>query len=91
MHGVNVRLSDDGSSNTITIVEAGEPVVWTKPDELTFDPSAPLPVLGGLSGDLFYCAMADGSVRAVPKTVSQAGIRAAITVNGRETVVLDGR
>jgi prepilin-type processing-associated H-X9-DG protein len=38
----------DGTAYTILVVEAGEPVPWTKPEELTYDPDKPLPPLGGL-------------------------------------------
>ena len=37
---------DDGAANTITVVEAAEAVPWTKPDDLVYDPAAPLPPLG---------------------------------------------
>jgi hypothetical protein len=52
-------------SETILVVEAKEPVPWTKPEELdaeTFDFQDPHRVLG-LSRRGFYAAMADGSAR----------------------------
>jgi hypothetical protein len=55
----------DGTSNTIGVVEAGEPCVWTKPDDLPFDPTKPLPKLGGMFEDTFHVALMDGSVQAV--------------------------
>src|ERR1019366_4800834 len=36
----------DGTSNTIFVVEAAEPTIWTRPEELPFDPKGPLPKLG---------------------------------------------
>jgi Protein of unknown function (DUF1559) len=33
-------------SNTLLVVEAAEPVPWSKPAELTYDPGRPLPPLG---------------------------------------------
>ena len=64
-HGKGSQFSDfrDGTSNTGLIFEAAEPVVWTKPDDLPFDPAKPLPKLGGLFDGQFNVAMADGSVR----------------------------
>ena len=55
----------DPLSDTIMIVEAAEPVPWTKPDELVYDPDGPLPPLGGhhRSGGC-NIAMFDGSVPA---------------------------
>ena len=45
------RLPDDfpkGISATILVVEAGEAVPWTKPQDVDYDPDKPLPKLGGL-------------------------------------------
>jgi hypothetical protein len=72
----------DGTSNTFLVVEAGTPVPWTKPDDLPFDPDGPLPDLRGLFSDIFRAGMADGSVRYIPTTTSEATLRAAITRNG---------
>jgi Protein of unknown function (DUF1559) len=76
----------DGTSNTIMIVEAGEAVPWTKPDELSYDPNGPLPKLGGIYGGNFHAALADGSVRYIRKDIPEKVLRAIITANGGETV-----
>lgn len=52
----------DGTSNTILVVEAGEPCIWTKPDDLPFDLKKELPKLGGLFDGDFHVLMGDGSV-----------------------------
>jgi hypothetical protein len=80
----------DGLGNTIMIVEAAQAVPWTKPDELVFDPTGPLPELG-LPGKSYACiAVVDGSVRAIEKAKLQPDkLRAAITANGGETLFLD--
>ena len=46
----------DGTSKTILVVDAAEPVPWTKPDELVYSPDQPLPKVGGLYPDVFYVA-----------------------------------
>lgn len=67
----------DGTSNTIMIVEAKEPTIWTKPDDLPYDPKGPLPKFG-VWDDGFHVAMDDGSVRFVRSTVSEQSLRYAI-------------
>jgi len=88
-----LRLSadfPDGTSNTILIVEAGEPVPWTKPDEIPFDPNGPLPELRLLFKDGLRVGMADGSTWWIqPSRISDETLRAAITRNGGETLGTD--
>ena len=57
----------DGTSNTAMVVEAGDPVIWTKPADLPFDLEKPLPKLGGLFDGVFHLALCDGSVIRVKK------------------------
>jgi hypothetical protein len=75
----------DGTANTLLLVEAGESVPWTKPQDIPYGPDRPLPELGGLLGNGFNAARVDGSVRFVPNNgPSEQTIRAAITRNGGE-------
>ncbi|HVS35796.1 MAG TPA: protein kinase [Gemmataceae bacterium] len=79
----------DGTSNTLMIVEAGEAVQWTKPQDLPYDPNGPLPMLGGIFRDGFQAAFADGrSGRFLPKNLPPATLRALITPAGGEVVEL---
>ncbi len=78
----------DGTSNTIMVVEAADPVPWTKPDDLPFDPPKPLPKLGAEFPDIFLAAFCDGSVRELPKNIDANKLRALITRNGGEPVTL---
>jgi hypothetical protein len=75
----------DGTSRTLLIVEAGQPVPWTKPDELHYDPKGPLPELKGVFRDSFRAAFGDGSVRHIPSNVSERTLRALITRNAGDT------
>jgi len=87
-----LRLTDDfpdGTSNTLVIVEAGKPVPWTKPEELTYDPLAPLPELIGVYLDRFRVALADASTRTVRVDMSEKTLRAAITRNGGDKLGVD--
>ncbi len=80
----------DGMSNTIMVVEAKRQVPWTKPEDIPFEPNAPLPELGGFSPDFFNAAFADGSVRSIAKTIDPTVLRALITRAGGEVISLDG-
>jgi RNA polymerase sigma factor (sigma-70 family) len=76
----------DGTSNTILIVEAADPVPWTKPADLPFDPKKPLPKLGGVSKNGFQTAFADGAVRFLKQTIAAETMRKLITANGGEII-----
>jgi hypothetical protein len=78
MSRYNLGNIPDGSSNTILVVEAKEPTIWTRPDDLPYDPNGPLPKLG-TSSDGFHAVLGDGSVRFIPSTISERTLRAAIT------------
>ena len=52
----------DGLSNTLMVVEAEEPVVWTNPNDLAFDPTKALSKMLSIDGK-FSAAYCDGSVR----------------------------
>jgi Protein of unknown function (DUF1559) len=77
-----LRVPEDfpkGSSNTFLVVEAGAPVPWSKPEDLTYEPDGPLPDLRGLFKDGFRACLADGSARFVRKEVSEPTLRWAIS------------
>lgn len=79
----------DGTSNTIMVVEATDPVPWSQPTDLPYAPDQPLPKLG-LGSRTFNALMADGSVHALPKDTDERTIRALITRNGGEMVEVPG-
>jgi len=86
--GVALKDFPDGTSNTFLVVEAGDPVPWTKPEEIDYTPDRPVR-LTGLFKDGFRACMADGSVRFVRTEVREEALRAAITRNGGEEAGLD--
>ncbi len=61
----------DGTANTLLVVEAGEAVLWTKPDDIAFDEKKPVPPLGGDFGFGFHAALADGSTLFIKNTIDQ--------------------
>jgi hypothetical protein len=78
---VNLASITDGSSNTIAVIEAGEPVPWTKPADLPFERGKPLPKFGGLYGDRVNVLLFDASVRSVPLNLQPATWETVITRN----------
>jgi Protein of unknown function (DUF1559) len=78
----------DGTSNTLMVVEAGEPVEWTKPEDIDWAPGSPRPSLGGIAPSLPYChcLMADGAVVRLRKDVPDQTLRWLITRNDRNVL-----
>src|SRR5262249_42904220 len=64
-----------GTANTIMVVEAGEPVPWTKPDDLDMDPRKPLPFFGGPKRLKFNALFADGHVEVIPQDIKPQKLR----------------
>ena len=54
----------DGTSNTLMVVAAGDPVPWSKPEDIAFDKAKPAPDLSR-PFDTVLAAFIDGSVRAI--------------------------
>jgi len=79
----------DGTSNTLLIATAAKPVFWSKPDDIEFDPkSMDIKSLFHFkdAGDVCNISMADGSVRALRKSISPETLKAVITRSGGEVV-----
>jgi hypothetical protein len=74
-----VRFADitDGTSNTIMAVEADEAhaVIWTKPDDLEFNPKKPATGLTGQPAHGFLAACCDGSVHFISDTIDREVLR----------------
>jgi hypothetical protein len=87
---VTVAGVTDGTSNTICVIDAGEPVIWTKPDtDIPVDPKVALPKLGAMIDDDFYCVMCDGSIRTIKRAIDEKVLRALISRAGGEVIADD--
>jgi hypothetical protein len=80
---------DDGKENTLMVVEASDPVPWTKPADLVFGPGKPLPRIGGIHSGGFSALFADGDVRFLKQSIAERDLHAIITRNGGESVEED--
>jgi prepilin-type processing-associated H-X9-DG protein len=78
----------DGASNTIMLVEVGDPhaVVWTRPDDFSFDPKDPQKGIGSLYEVGFNAAFCDGSVRFISRSIDPKTLAALFTRAGGEAV-----
>jgi hypothetical protein len=75
----------DGTSNTIGLIEAATPVPWTKPEDVTFDPTKTLAIP---SRD-FYAAFMDGGCTLLSKDADETQLRNLITRAGGEVIASD--
>jgi hypothetical protein len=84
--GTNLADVTDGVGSTLMVVEAAEPVPWTRPSDLPYETAMPLPKLGGQFEDGFYVAFADGSARFLSKNVASETLRALILRGDGEVI-----
>jgi hypothetical protein len=68
-----------GPANTVLVIEAGDPVPWTKPEDIPFDLQKPLPKLDGPFKNVVNVVMADGHTVAIPRDMAEKKLRSAIT------------
>jgi hypothetical protein len=70
-------------SDTILIAESANPIPWTKPEDIRYDPGQPLPKLGGaFFKNRLHLALLDAGVRTFRKNLDEATLRAAILRTG---------
>jgi prepilin-type processing-associated H-X9-DG protein len=96
--GTTLKDFPDGTDKTLLVVEAAEPVPWTKPIDLPYMAVAQLPPLGGVfkagsrpfdvrGADGFHILFADGSVQFVyQQKIQETVLRALVTRNGAERI-----
>jgi hypothetical protein len=78
----------DQLHETMLVVEAAEPVEWTKPDDLDASPEKPFPGMGGIKyrRKVFQALFADFKVRTVRLDTPETTLRALVTHSGGDTL-----
>jgi prepilin-type processing-associated H-X9-DG protein len=87
--GIRLKQITAGRSKTIAVIEASEPVPWTKPADLPFEKGKPLPAIGGVFKERANALMFDGSVTMMSTTAGPALLQAAVTREGKEPLAPD--
>jgi hypothetical protein len=89
--GHNIKIPDDfpdGVGNTLLVVEAADPIEWTRPEteDFQYEPSKPLPKLGAFWTSGTAALMGDATVQFLKKDISEQTLRALITRNGNDVI-----
>lgn len=89
--GVKMAGVTDGLSNTVMLVDANdaEGVVWTKPEDVPFDPDTVRNVVMcrvGVGGTDGLVVMANGAVKILEPEVQDSALEHALTRNGGEAL-----
>jgi beta-lactamase regulating signal transducer with metallopeptidase domain len=84
--GTSMAQITDGTSNTIMAVEAKRDIPWTKPEDIAYDATKPLPKFGGYFPEGYNVVLCDGSVRFIMNQIAEQVLRALITKNGGEVI-----
>ncbi len=85
--GTPINEITDGTSNTLLVVEAKNPVPWTRPDDIPVDGLTT--GVGSKHPGGFNALMADGSVRFFKMSINPVMLQAMATRNGGEVVTDD--
>ncbi len=87
-HTVSITTVNDGTSNTLMLVEAEAVVPWTKPEDVSFVAGNPSGKLGGQLKEGFVATTADGFPRFFKKSIDPRFLAQMITRDGGEVIDL---
>jgi hypothetical protein len=82
---VGLRQITDGTSNTVLVVEAADPVHWAEPKDHVHAPGM-APRVGRPNGRTFLALMGDGFVAPLPTDIGPAAFAAFASMAGGEVV-----
>ena len=85
----SLSKSPRGLSNIILCIEAGDPVIWTKPEDWDYDPEQPLPDMKPIFPGYFTAALGDGRTTSIRKGFKESTMRASIDPNSTSKELLD--
>jgi hypothetical protein len=79
--GMSFKDIKDGTAHTILAVEVDNDhaVIWTKPDDLPYNPNDPSKGLGGVFKNVFVALFCNGSVRIIDLNYADEKLRAAFS------------
>jgi hypothetical protein len=87
---LGVITNANGASQTFLVVEAADPVPWTKPEDLVHDSEKPLPPLGGPKQVDFLAVFCDGHVLRIPAKTDEKTLRCMIDWMNATPFVMPG-
>jgi RNA polymerase sigma factor (sigma-70 family) len=97
--GIKERDITDSPAHTVLVVEAGQAVPWTKPQDLPYSAGRPLPKLGaegamaaippGHRTHGFYILAVDGVTHQIPMRFKEKVLRSLITRAGGESAFFE--
>ncbi|MDA1055148.1 MAG: DUF1559 domain-containing protein [Planctomycetota bacterium] len=89
--GIPLRDITDGTANTIMVLEVNDEasVIWTKPDDFSYDAAEPLSGLGKAHPGGFQVSLADGSVHFISSTIDKAVFLRLLMMADGQAVRLD--
>jgi hypothetical protein len=76
---LTIAFAAKGASDTLLVAEGAQPVPWTKPEDIPFDPKKPLPKVGGQFSEGFFALLFNAEVKFIAKEISDKQLRALIT------------
>ena len=85
---INIATIPDGLSNTIFVIDAGEAIEWTRPDDIDWSLLKPRPALGGAYPNLPWVMvlMGDGKVATMRRDVPDQTLR--LLIDRRDGMVI---
>lgn len=77
---------NNGTSNTVLVLEAGVATAWTRPLDLPFDEKEALPKLGRMFDGDFHALFCDGSVQLLKHTIRERALKCALQPENNEVI-----